>query len=90
MAVVDGIEGGDGEGETVLRLSADLGGRYERQTLEINADVARAMHGETVQGEVLGSGDGSQANQSLRLRRPPLTYVSAPTATGARSGRTRA
>ena len=69
MAVVEGVEGG--EGETVLRLSADLSGRYARQTLEINANVARATHGETVPHEVLGSGDGGQANQSLRLRRPP-------------------
>src|SRR5262249_12600336 len=39
---------------------------------------------ETVQ-EVLGSGDASQANQSFTLKRPPLTYVSAPTPSGAQS-----
>ena len=83
VAVVEGVEGGDEE--VVLRLSADLAGRYTRQALEINANVARATHGETVPHEVIGGGDGGQANQSLRLRRLPLTYVSAPTATGASS-----
>ncbi len=33
----------------------------------------------------MGSGDASQANQSFVLKRPPLTYVAAPTATGAQS-----
>jgi predicted phage baseplate assembly protein len=32
--------------------------------------------------EVLGSGDGSRANQQFTLKRPPLTYVSAATETG--------
>ena len=66
VAVVVGVEGG--EGEAVLRLSADLSGRYARQTLEINANVARATHGETMPHEVIGGGDGGQANQSLDLR----------------------
>lgn len=35
--------------------------------------------------EALGSGDGAAANQRFTLRRPPLTHVSAPTASGARS-----
>ncbi|VVB52062.1 PA14 domain protein [uncultured archaeon] len=56
-------------------------------SLVIYANVALATHGETVPGgrEVLGSGDGSQANQSFVLKKPYLTYVSAPTPGGSRS-----
>jgi len=54
---------------------------YDRGSTRIWANVAAATHGETV-SEVLGSGDGSQANQKFTLKRPPLTYVSAATATG--------
>lgn len=35
--------------------------------------------------ETLGSGDGSQINQNFLLRKPPLTYVSASTPSGAKS-----
>jgi predicted phage baseplate assembly protein len=56
----------------------------ERQSVTVNANVARATHGETV-SEVLGSGDASQAFQRFVLRQPPLTYVRAPGAGGASS-----
>lgn len=39
------------------------------------ANVALASHGETVRGEVLGSGDASVAFQHFALRKQPLTYV---------------
>ena len=52
--------------------------------MAINANVTLATHGATVQ-EVLGSGDGSQTNQSFHLKRIPLTYVSAPTPSGSAS-----
>jgi len=55
---------------------------YEPQTVTIYANVARATHGETVK-EVLGSGDASQPNQSFTLKKPPLTYISASTPSGA-------
>jgi predicted phage baseplate assembly protein len=58
--------------------------RYTRDTVTINANVARATHGETVQ-ELLGSGDASQPYQRFLLRQPPLTYVSASTPSGAES-----
>ena len=32
--------------------------------------------------EVLGSGDGTQTHQRFQLKKPPLTYLSAPTDTG--------
>jgi predicted phage baseplate assembly protein len=69
---------------TTLTLASDLTYAYQRSTVTIYANVARATHGETV-NEVLGSGDGSQANQSFTLKKPPLTYVSAATPTGGQS-----
>ncbi len=46
--------------------------------------MAAATHGET-QSEVLGGGDGSRRFQRFTLKQKPLTYVAAPTASGARS-----
>jgi hypothetical protein len=67
---------------TTLRLqNPGMQRWYDRGSVRIWANVAAATHGETV-SEVLGSGDGSQANQSFTLKRPPLTYVSAATETG--------
>jgi len=53
-------------------------------SFSLNANVAHATHGETV-SDVLGSGDASQRYQQFTLKQSPLTYVSAATATGARS-----
>lgn len=63
-------------GFTTLVLKNGLKRSYVRKTVTMNANVVRATHGETVGREVLGGGDGSQANQRFTLRRPPLTYVS--------------
>ncbi|HEX7288151.1 MAG TPA: baseplate J/gp47 family protein [Candidatus Angelobacter sp.] len=68
-------------GFTVLTFSTGLQHSYLRSTVTINANVALATHGATVQ-EVLGDGDGSQTSQTFVLKRPPLTYVSAPTPRG--------
>jgi hypothetical protein len=57
---------------------------YLRASLTASANVTLATHGATVQ-EVLGSGNGSKPNQSFTLKRPPLTYVSAPTPSGVAS-----
>jgi hypothetical protein len=75
---------------TTITLRDPLQNSYDRATVTINANVARATHGETVGDErvgreVLGSGDGAQANQRFALKKPPLTYVSAPTPGGAKS-----
>ena len=67
-----------------LVLAAPLKGRYRRETVRINANVARATHGET-KAEVLGAGDGSRRFQRFELKQKPLTYVAAQTASGARS-----
>jgi baseplate J-like protein/repeat uncharacterized protein DUF346 len=68
-------------GFTVLGFTTGLQNSYIRSSVTINANVVLATNGATVQ-EVLGSGDGSQTNQSFTLKRPPLTYVSAPTPSG--------
>ncbi|NEQ30829.1 MAG: hypothetical protein F6K04_07485, partial [Leptolyngbya sp. SIO4C5] len=62
-------------GYTQITLQAELAHPYKRNTVTINANVAPATHGETVQ-EILGSGDASQPYQAFNLRQPPLTYVS--------------
>lgn len=69
---------------THLRLAASLRHVFDRETVRINANVAPATHGETV-GEVLGSGDASQANQRFALKQAPLTHVRADTPSGRRS-----
>jgi hypothetical protein len=74
----------DDRDRTTLRLAEPLRGVYDRATVRINANVARATHGETVR-ELLGSGDGSQANQRLRLRQSPLTFVGSDAPSGAAS-----
>jgi predicted phage baseplate assembly protein len=71
-------------GHTFLAFQEGLQFTYIRQTVALNANVARATHGETVV-EVLGSGDGAQAHQRFTLKKPPLTYISAATATGTQS-----
>jgi predicted phage baseplate assembly protein len=70
---------------TRITLVANLTGAYRRDTVAINANVARATHGETKKDEVLGSGDGSISFQRFALKQNPLTYVSAPVAGGAAS-----
>jgi hypothetical protein len=67
---------------TIVVLQEPLKHSYLRSTVTIYANVVPATHGETVAGEVLGSGDGAQAHQRFRLKRSPLTYVSAETITG--------
>jgi hypothetical protein len=70
---------------TLILKEPGLKRSYVRKTVTMNANVVRATHGETVGREILGGGDGSQANQRFALRRPPLTYVSDPTPSGADS-----
>jgi len=67
---------------THLTLSEPLAYTYKRDTVQINANVVKASHGETRE-EVLGSGDGATSFQTFPLRQtPPLTYRSAPTVSG--------
>lgn len=68
---------------TRLALSTPLSFRYRRDSVRINANVARATHGETHE-EILGSGDGSRS-QRFTLKRRPLTHLAAPTPKGVAS-----
>lgn len=70
---------------TTIALEDELQNSYVRSTVTIYANVVPATHGETVAGEVLGSGDGAQAHQRFRLKQSPLTYVSAETVAGSES-----
>lgn len=69
---------------TKIIFSPALAHSYQRDTVTINANVVRATHGETV-SEVLGSGNAGEAYQKFLLKKAPLTYVSAPTPSGALS-----
>lgn len=69
------------EGRTVLTFETELENSYTRNSFTINANLAKATHGETVR-EVLGSGDATQVFQKFVLKQPPLTYVSAATPSG--------
>lgn len=69
---------------TTLTLATPTAFKYRRDSLVIHGNVVKATHGET-RSETLGSGDGSLPLQSFALRQPPLTFVPAPTASGAES-----
>ena len=71
-------------GLTTLIFSSGLLWSYTRASVLINANVALSTHGETKR-EVLGSGDAALPLQKFMLKQSPLTYVSAPTATGSAS-----
>ena len=77
-------EAGQLVGRSTLHFERGLTHAYVRSSVRINANVAPATHGESVQ-EVLGSGDAALAHQRFILRKPPLTYVSAATASGTES-----
>lgn len=94
--VVEGIHGAElvrvaglrqapsGAGDTfhsTLILSEPLASKYKRDTVVIYGNVVHATHGQR-QGEVLGSGDASKPWQSFEVKRPPITFVSAPTTSG--------
>jgi predicted phage baseplate assembly protein len=68
---------------TVVLKDQGLGAtQYLRSTTGVYANVVAATHGETT-GEALGSGDGSRPHQRFKLKKSPLTYVAAKTASGA-------
>ena len=68
---------------TVLTLNPTLSASLTRSTVRLNANVLAATHGESVTREVLGSGDATRTNQTFALKKNPMTWVSAATATGA-------
>jgi predicted phage baseplate assembly protein len=68
--------------KTTLKFRKELANIYKRETLSVFGNIARATQGETIQDEVLGSGDASQSYQHFTLRQSPLTFIQAPTQTG--------
>ncbi len=74
----------EGKARTVLDLARPLAFLYDRATVRLHANVAKATHGETKR-EVVGSGQASQELQGFVLQQKPLTHVSAPTPSGRES-----
>jgi hypothetical protein len=69
---------------TELTLAAPLSRLYDLGTFAVNANAVLATNGQTVQ-EILGSGDATNAALSFTLKQAPLTYVTAPVASGTQS-----
>lgn len=72
------------DGRSTLMLQQPLQYSWRRSTLAISANVVHATHGETV-AEVLGNGNAATPHQRFTLRKPPLTFLSAPTPRGVAS-----
>jgi predicted phage baseplate assembly protein len=70
------------EGRSTLQFTTTIQHPYLRSSVVLTANVVAATHGETVDSEILGHGDGSRTNLSFTLRKPPLTHVPAATASG--------
>lgn len=70
------------EGRSTLQFTTPIQHPYLRSSVVLTANVVAATHGETVDSEILGHGDGSRTNLSFTLRKPPLTHVPAATASG--------
>jgi photosystem II stability/assembly factor-like uncharacterized protein/sorbitol-specific phosphotransferase system component IIA len=68
--------------QPLLTLANPMQNSYDPQTMKIYANVVPATHGETIQ-ELLGNGDSTLTHQKFELQKPPLTYVSATTPSGA-------
>jgi hypothetical protein len=68
-------------GLTTLTFETGLSSPYKRDTVKINANVTLATNGVTAT-EILGAGNGAQPNQQFTLKKPPLTYTTAPTPSG--------
>ncbi|MEH1795228.1 putative baseplate assembly protein [Nostoc sp.] len=74
----------DDKPHTFLKFARPLAYSYKLETVTIYGNVVKATHGET-RTEVLGSGDGTKANQQFTLSQPPLTYLPAPIPSGVAS-----
>ncbi len=75
---------GEKDSKTVIYLTDSLKNVYDRATVSIYANCARATHGET-KNEILGSGNAAVSFQKFVLKQTPLTYVSAATPDGSLS-----
>ncbi|MFT3815290.1 MAG: putative baseplate assembly protein [Acidovorax sp.] len=84
IATLDDVVHANGRSTLVLKGDKGLQFSYAREGLRIHANVVAATHGESMQ-EVLGNGDASRPFQQFTLRRPPTTYLSAASSSGAQS-----
>lgn len=82
-AVLERVEGAD-SAHSVLVLKEALTNAYDRASLAIHANLARAAHGEGVT-EILGGGDPTQPFQRFALKQAPVTHQLAATETGVAS-----
>jgi uncharacterized phage protein gp47/JayE len=81
---ISSLASGNDTLHTTLVLANNLAYEYDSSSVTIYGNVVKATHGQT-QGEVLGDGDASQALQKFPLHQSPLTYLPAPTPSGAES-----
>lgn len=68
-------------GMTLLLFENQLAHHYLWTTATVNANVARATHGESTK-EPLGSGNAGTPHQNFVLRQKPVTFVSSPDSPG--------
>jgi len=62
-----------------LDFQAELWDQSLVPPIKAFGNVLQASRGESVENEVLGSGNASQSHQTFTLKKNPLTYISAPT-----------
>lgn len=82
VATLAGVE--PAGGRLRLVLEEPLSSAYQRPSVVVHANVARATHGETV-AQLLGSGQAAAAFQRFALAHDPLTYVATASSSGAAS-----
>ena len=75
----------DAATHSATAAGAPAWGRELWAPVQLFGNVALATRGESVRGELLGTGDASQAWQTFRLKKKPLTYLPAPNAAGRKS-----
>ena len=73
------------DGHTRITLERNLQNSYKRVGAILNANAARADHGQSKKDLVQAGGDPSKYLQEFIIREKPLTYVSASTQTGVSS-----
>jgi predicted phage baseplate assembly protein len=74
-AILDGAPRPDPvNGVTVVNLKQGLANQYSLASCVLLGNIAGVTQGQTVNDEILGSGDGS-AFQSFPLKKSPLTYL---------------
>lgn len=59
---------------TRLELEQSLDGFYDAATVAISGNVVPAVSGQTIDHEVLGSGDPTKPNQTFKTRRLPIDH----------------